>query len=163
MQYFTHQENSNWWSVTFLIIWIATVKLLSPTMFLLILLTNQKLKLLISLKWVKDLKTKELLNYGVTYQKKIKYTVFYSPTISDEPDFTLSLQPVFNKNRIGCYQATILKPFGKSLFNYLLLQSFLVTIFSSIIWNGLTDSLAEGMKYIAVKNAAVYSKCSGWK
>lgn len=95
-------------------------------MFMLILLKNQKVKLLVPLKWVKDLKIKELLNYGVTYQKKIKYTVFYSPTISDEPDFSLGLQPVFNKNRIGCYQATILKPFGKSLYNYLLLQFFLI-------------------------------------
>lgn len=97
---------------TFIIL-SSTVKPFSCTMFFLVLLKNQGTKLLVPSKWIKDLKVKELLNYGVIYQRKIEYIVFYSPIITDEPDFALNTQQVFNENRSGCYNATILKPFGK--------------------------------------------------
>lgn len=82
-------------------------------MFFLTFFRENKAKKLIPSKWVKNLNIAELLNYGVTYHKKKLYTVFYSPLISDEPDFTLKEKPAMDEKRGASYKAYILKAFGK--------------------------------------------------
>lgn len=84
-------------------------------MFFLVLIQGTNAKKLVPSKWIKNLETSHLLNYGMRYHKKKLYTVFYSPFISTsiEPDFTLTPSLVFSDTKNACYKAFLLKIFSK--------------------------------------------------
>lgn len=73
-------------------------------------LTNDNI--LIPSKWIKKLKTTELLNYGMQYHKNKIYTIFYSDSINNEPRFDLPISAVFDEKKDGCYEGSIIKHFG---------------------------------------------------
>lgn len=89
-------------------------------MYILVSLKETHQKRVIPLKWIKDLtpeKYSSLLNVGARIHKNV-YTVFYSPNHSDEPDFGMNVTVNWNKDRSGCYFATILRGFGKILVEF---------------------------------------------
>lgn len=68
-------------------------------------------KKIIPSKWIKGLNVKKLLNYGLTYEKRTIYVVFYSKDIYEEPDFKLAIRLNFLENQSACYEGFILKHF----------------------------------------------------
>lgn len=70
-------------------------------------------KVIIPLKWIKNMETIFLFNYGVSYMKKRIFTVFIHADQSREPDFNLDVLTQLNLQRAACYEAKILKCCGK--------------------------------------------------
>lgn len=88
-------------------------------MYFLVKLKNNQ-KSLVPQKWIKDI-DKVLLkiyNYGIRYLKKKLFTVYISVNFHDEPDFDLSVFDELRLDRGGCYEASIVKCFGKHILIY---------------------------------------------
>lgn len=74
-------------------------------------------KLLIPQKWIKGIAADltKLLNYGVFYRKNKTYKVFVSPDFGIEPDFDLPVLDVYDMQNNACYEAKIVRCFGKEI------------------------------------------------
>lgn len=81
--------------------------------FLVALNTLDQTKILVPLKWIKNVKLPELLNYGRKFHRKVEYLVFYSINASVEPDFELGQSFAFDETKSGCYIGNILRTFSE--------------------------------------------------
>lgn len=74
-------------------------------------------KLLIPQKWIKDIANEitTILNYGIHYLMNKVHIVFVSPNFGIEPDFDLPLSNFYNTDKNACYEATIVRCFGKKI------------------------------------------------
>lgn len=84
-------------------------------MYFLLSLKDSCIKKIVPSKWIKDLEVTKFLNYGLFYQRHKIYTTFYSKNVQEEPDFQLEVRSYFCDNKSGCYEAFIIKSFGKCL------------------------------------------------
>lgn len=83
-------------------------------MFFLTTIKESGEKAIVPQKWIHNLDTIKLLNYGIPYIKNILYIVYIpKPTSSDEPDFRSEILPRIDKSKSACYRANISKCFGK--------------------------------------------------
>lgn len=82
-------------------------------MYFVVEIQNSKEKITVPLKWIKNLDLCTIFNYGLTYKKKIIYTVFNCADQSTEPDFSLNISNQLDIRRPACYRAKILKCSGK--------------------------------------------------
>lgn len=81
--------------------------------FIVALNTTNKDKIIVPFKWIYKLDLVKLLNYGKTAFKKMKVIVYFSKFFDDEPDFNCCRSDVFIARRAACYEATIVRSFGK--------------------------------------------------
>lgn len=77
--------------------------------------TSDKEKIIVPLKWIRNLNLVCLLNYGMPIHRKKSVVVYFmnSKPFDAEPDFQVNVQQNFDYNRAACYDATIIKGFGK--------------------------------------------------
>lgn len=66
-----------------------------------------------------------VLNYGIRYQKKKIYKIYYSKNMFDEPDFNLNIATRFNEQQCACYNGTLFKHFGKFKYETIIFRKFL--------------------------------------
>lgn len=83
-------------------------------MYYIVKLRSQQ-KFLIPQNWIKNLDQylMKIYNYGITYIKRDYFKVFISNNFNDEPDFQLPVLNAKTNDRSGCYEAQILRNFGK--------------------------------------------------
>lgn len=84
--------------------------------FLVSLNVLSKNKVVVPLKWIKNLKLSKLLNYGTKYHRQEEYQIFFSKNTGIEPDFNLQKSFQFDESRDCCYGGRILKTFGNKRF-----------------------------------------------
>lgn len=75
---------------------------------------NERVFKIIPLHWVKDVQMVTMLNQGLFRFKNSTFKVFFSDDIEAEPDFQLKANDKFIPNRTACYNAILLKAFGKN-------------------------------------------------
>lgn len=84
-------------------------------MYFLIKIQDSNEKVVVPLKWIKNLDMTTLFNYGVKYVKKKIFTVFIYADQTVEPDFSLNTFAHLKIEWPACYKAKILKCCGKYL------------------------------------------------
>lgn len=62
--------------------------------------------------WIKGLTLAKVINNGLLHKRR-KQTIFYFEDISRQPNFNLESRVTFDKNTPSCYNAKIIKSFGK--------------------------------------------------
>lgn len=85
-------------------------------MFFLVKVVASGQKKIVPIKWVKNVDLAKLLNFGVTYYKKLKKNiklVYISHDINEEPDFTLDISASINNRQPALYKASIIHCFCK--------------------------------------------------
>lgn len=83
--------------------------------FLVKLHTSNNDKIIVPLKWIRKINLVRLLNYGMPIHRKKHVIVYFvnSKHFDTEPDFHVNVQQNFDYNRSACYNATILRGFGR--------------------------------------------------
>lgn len=84
-------------------------------MFFLVSLKETQQKVLVPQKWILNLnlEIETLLNLGVKFIKNKVFKIYISNIYGDEPDFHLQIMGILDKKRAACYEAFIIKTFGK--------------------------------------------------
>lgn len=68
---------------------------------------------LIPISWVENLDVVLVMNYGLHRYKNKTFKIFYSEDVSATPDFQLGVLPQIKPKQVSCYEARLLKAFGK--------------------------------------------------
>lgn len=83
-------------------------------MFFLVILKNSKEKVIVPVKWIQNLDTTKLFNYGIVYMKKKVYKIYFSnKMLHDEPDFQTTILDRIDLSQPACYETKIVQCFGK--------------------------------------------------
>lgn len=91
-------------------------------MYFLVSLKQTAQKAVIPQKWIQNLNMESILNSGVQLSKRKLHKVYISNVDSEEPDFQLTVLTRLNLQRPACYEAYIVKAFGKNYYFQLFLQ-----------------------------------------
>lgn len=70
-------------------------------------------KFVVKAAWCEGMCSAKVKNRG--NRSSILRTIFFSPSPSDTPNFSLPILPCFNSTKIACYKGYVLKTFGKYL------------------------------------------------
>lgn len=105
-------------------------------------------KLLIPQKWIKGIADEitTILNYGIHYLMNKAHTIFVSPDFGTEPDFDLPLSNIYNKDNNACYEAIIVRCFGKKIHIKKYRNKIIIRNFYNIL-----DSFEDGWKKMKPK------------
>lgn len=83
--------------------------------------------LVIKKEWIRNIDMEFIRNFGLNVRKP--YCVFYSPFDNDDSHFDGDIQTNFIEDAAGCYNAFLLKAFGKNKNKCVFFYLFTNTIF----------------------------------
>lgn len=98
----------------------------------------------------------QIHNGGLKKTRSIK--VFYSQDTDARLDFTLQVKKKFNRNSSACYEANVLKFFGKLAVIYVDLMSFLfscITLSKETLLNCFSNSIRKAHQYLRRKRSVL--------
>lgn len=102
-----------WVSIHIVFIEEAPILTLSSEMYFLVSIKQSHEKVILPIKWIKNLNLTKLLNKGLVFIKKHNFKVFISLNcVNEEPDFQLAILEKIDFLRPACYISKVLKCFG---------------------------------------------------